>query len=155
MQGDRIGRIFANWLSVYNFEQFFGNYRSSPKTWATFCHCNSYVLSLTKYGLGHIVGDFFTNSSGHPGPMTPINWWLRQNSGLLVDPDIVMSGGNTTPGSNSQLIPMTNLKWGHSADIRVQTHTQLTLAASAFPETHLLVFKNPEKYTGGIRTHDS
>jgi hypothetical protein len=26
-----------------------------------------YVSILTKYGLGHILGDFPTNSSGHPG----------------------------------------------------------------------------------------
>jgi hypothetical protein len=27
----------------------------------------SYVFILTKNGLGYILGDFFTNSSGHPG----------------------------------------------------------------------------------------
>jgi hypothetical protein len=26
------------------------------------------VLIVTKYGLGYILGDFFINSSGHPGP---------------------------------------------------------------------------------------
>jgi hypothetical protein len=26
----------------------------------------SYVLIVTKNGLGYILGDFFTNSSGHP-----------------------------------------------------------------------------------------
>jgi hypothetical protein len=29
------------------------------------CLC-VYVLILTKYGLGYILGDFFTLSSGHP-----------------------------------------------------------------------------------------
>jgi hypothetical protein len=29
-------------------------------------HGKSYVLILTKTGLGYILGDFFTNASGHP-----------------------------------------------------------------------------------------
>jgi hypothetical protein len=29
-------------------------------------HRTYYVLILTKYGLGYILGDFFLNSSGHP-----------------------------------------------------------------------------------------
>jgi hypothetical protein len=31
----------------------------------TFIHGKSYVLIITKNGLGHILGDFVTNSSGH------------------------------------------------------------------------------------------
>jgi hypothetical protein len=31
-----------------------------------FYHGNNYVLILTKTVLGYILGDFFTNSSGHP-----------------------------------------------------------------------------------------
>jgi hypothetical protein len=33
---------------------------------ATFFHGTNTVLILAKYGLGYILGDFFTNSSGHP-----------------------------------------------------------------------------------------
>jgi hypothetical protein len=35
--------------------------------WATYFHATSYVLIMTKIWLGDILGDFFTNSSGHPG----------------------------------------------------------------------------------------
>jgi hypothetical protein len=31
-----------------------------------FFKCKSYILTLTKNGLGYILGDFFPNSSGHP-----------------------------------------------------------------------------------------
>jgi hypothetical protein len=33
----------------------------------TFFRGNSYELFFTKNGLGYILGDFFTNASGHPG----------------------------------------------------------------------------------------
>jgi hypothetical protein len=39
-----------------------------------FPHGKSYGLIWTKTGLGYILGDFFTNSSGHPG-------WRRQDLG--------------------------------------------------------------------------
>jgi hypothetical protein len=35
--------------------------------WATYFHGKSYVFVLAKNGLGYILGDFFTNASGHPG----------------------------------------------------------------------------------------
>jgi hypothetical protein len=35
-------------------------------SWATFLHGQINVLILTKIGLGYTLGDFFTNSSGHP-----------------------------------------------------------------------------------------
>jgi hypothetical protein len=38
-QGDQIGRIFAQWATVY-FGQFFLNYRSSPHMCSTFFLCN-------------------------------------------------------------------------------------------------------------------
>jgi hypothetical protein len=41
MQGGQIGRIIAYWVIVY-FGQFFENYRTSPKIWATFFHGKSY-----------------------------------------------------------------------------------------------------------------
>jgi hypothetical protein len=34
--------------------------------WATFIHGSSYVLILQVNGLGYILGDFLSNSSGHP-----------------------------------------------------------------------------------------
>jgi hypothetical protein len=62
-QGDQVGRIFACCAIVYFFEK----YRNSPKIRATLSHRRSYVLILTKIGLGYVLGDFSTNSSGHPG----------------------------------------------------------------------------------------
>jgi hypothetical protein len=61
-QGDQIGRIFAYWSIVY-FGQRLKHYRSSAKFLATFFP--RYVLILTKKWFGYILGDFFTNSSGH------------------------------------------------------------------------------------------
>jgi hypothetical protein len=49
-QGDQVGRIFA-------FGAFFENYVRST---------NIGELFLTRSGLGYILGDFFTISSGHP-----------------------------------------------------------------------------------------
>jgi hypothetical protein len=34
--------------------------------WDTFVHGKSYVSNLTKKWVGHVWGDFLTNSSGHP-----------------------------------------------------------------------------------------
>jgi hypothetical protein len=65
-QGDQIGRIFAYWTIVF-FDQFIENYTSSANSWAAFFHSTSYVLILSKNWLGCILGDFFTNSSGHTG----------------------------------------------------------------------------------------
>jgi hypothetical protein len=60
-----IGRIFAYWAFFY-FRQLFKIKRFSSNFWATFVHGKSYVLILTKNCLGFILGDFFTNLSGHP-----------------------------------------------------------------------------------------
>jgi hypothetical protein len=38
----------------------------APMIWATFFNGNSSVLIITKNGLDYILGDFFTNASGHP-----------------------------------------------------------------------------------------
>jgi hypothetical protein len=64
-QGDQIGRIFANW-TIVNLGQLFGNNGSSPRSWIAFLQSKSYVAILTKNELGYILGDFLTNSSGHP-----------------------------------------------------------------------------------------
>jgi hypothetical protein len=45
---------------------FLENYRSSQNFGATFFYGKSYVIISTKNRFGFIVGDFFTNSSGHP-----------------------------------------------------------------------------------------
>jgi hypothetical protein len=38
-----------------------------PKLLGYFFYGKSYVLILTKNALGYILGESFTNSSGHPG----------------------------------------------------------------------------------------
>jgi hypothetical protein len=66
-QGDQIGPIFiANW-ATFLFGQLFENYRASPKIWTTFFPRKKLCINFDKSGLGYILGDFFTNSSGHPG----------------------------------------------------------------------------------------
>jgi hypothetical protein len=54
-------------LAVFYFGQSIENFRSSPKSRASLFHDSRYILILTKNGLSLILGDFFTNSSGHPG----------------------------------------------------------------------------------------
>jgi hypothetical protein len=54
-----IGRLF----SFYSFWTITG----VAKTFCPFFHGEMYALILTKNGLGHILGDFFTTSSGHSG----------------------------------------------------------------------------------------
>jgi hypothetical protein len=66
-QGDQIGRIFAHWAIAF-VGQFIENYRSSANSWANFFPSTSCVLILTKNCLCYTLGDFFKNSSGHPGP---------------------------------------------------------------------------------------
>jgi hypothetical protein len=44
---------------------FLANYKSSPIMWATFLSGKRYEFISKKNGLGYILGDFFTNSSGH------------------------------------------------------------------------------------------
>jgi hypothetical protein len=64
-QGDQIGRIFDHWLIIH-FGQLLENHKSSPHFWATFFYGNGYLLIFTIDGLGHVLGDFCSNSSGHP-----------------------------------------------------------------------------------------
>jgi hypothetical protein len=75
-----LGRIFAYWAIVY-FGHYFDNYRSTANYWATFLHSTSYVLILTNTWLGYILGDFFTDSSGHPGG----GWGLLRVFGILTE----------------------------------------------------------------------
>jgi hypothetical protein len=48
------------------FLSLFENDRNIPVSFGYFFHCESYALISAKNGLGYILGDFFTNSSGHP-----------------------------------------------------------------------------------------
>jgi hypothetical protein len=56
-----IGRVTNFWGT------FCENYISCTTSWATFFNGESCVLIIKKIGLGYILGDFFTNASGHPG----------------------------------------------------------------------------------------
>jgi hypothetical protein len=60
-QGDQIGRFFVYWS---NF------------SWAVFLMTKVGIFFgyfvLIKHGLGYTLGDFFTNSSGHPGFESPL-----------------------------------------------------------------------------------
>jgi hypothetical protein len=47
-------------MVIVYFGQFIENYIKRPQFGATFS-------TVYKNGLGHILGDFFANSSGHPG----------------------------------------------------------------------------------------
>jgi hypothetical protein len=67
-QCDRIGRIFAHWAIGY-FVQFSGNCKSSPYIfWGYSFPQLRFDIKFGKNGLGYILGEFFTNSSGHPAP---------------------------------------------------------------------------------------
>jgi hypothetical protein len=65
-QDDQIGQFFAH-LAMVCLLQFIDNYsRISNNVWASVKHGKSEALILTKNGTGYILGDFCTNSSGHP-----------------------------------------------------------------------------------------
>jgi hypothetical protein len=64
-QGDQIGRIFARWAILY-FGQLFETCLICPNFCATIFHGKSNALFSANNQLGHNLGDFFTNSSGHP-----------------------------------------------------------------------------------------
>jgi hypothetical protein len=68
-QGDQIGQNFAYW-AIVSFGQGFRKIRQSTDFWATLPHGEGEVLTVTNNGLGYILGDFFTNSSGHPDATT-------------------------------------------------------------------------------------
>jgi hypothetical protein len=58
----RLGEFSTFWATV-----FFGQIQKLPKFSGYFFHGKRCVLILTKNGFGHVLGDFLTNSSGHPG----------------------------------------------------------------------------------------
>jgi hypothetical protein len=51
---------------------------SDEKILATFLHGTSYVLILSIFELGYVLGDLFSNSSGHPAA-PPIHFYLNDN----------------------------------------------------------------------------
>jgi hypothetical protein len=71
---------WANFL----FGQFFEDYKISPIYWATFFNGKSYAYNLTKNGLGYILGDFFTSSSGHPDRCSNFGKTSQMREALLL-----------------------------------------------------------------------
>jgi hypothetical protein len=51
---------------IYYFGQLIENYKNSPQCGTTFLTARILQYFGQKNGLGYILGDFFTNSSGHP-----------------------------------------------------------------------------------------
>jgi hypothetical protein len=51
--------------------QIFEKYRNIPNLWTSTSSGKSCALILTKNGLGYILGDFFTNSSGRCSHVVP------------------------------------------------------------------------------------
>jgi hypothetical protein len=62
-QCDQIGRIFAYWATVF-FWQILENYISTSNYWAIFS--TGQFVYLFRQKTGWALGDFFTNSYGHP-----------------------------------------------------------------------------------------
>jgi hypothetical protein len=53
-QGDQIGQLFTHFILLTYLGQFLDKYRNSTTFWVPFIHGTSYVLNLTKNGLGYI-----------------------------------------------------------------------------------------------------
>jgi hypothetical protein len=94
-----------------------------------------FVLDLTKNGLGHILGDFFQNSSGHP-VCTPdrftgsaeIYSFLRRNGLLRILPEKLFLSGfgmicvDTWRLNLSYLVPWSDLSEKTSSNEKNQTY---------------------------------
>jgi hypothetical protein len=65
-QGDQIGRFFRPLGDCFLFFGQFLNDPSIANFRTAFFRGKSCVLILTTNGLGNLLGDIFTNSSGHP-----------------------------------------------------------------------------------------
>jgi hypothetical protein len=65
-QGDRTGRTFAHCAIDYLHTTVFKNTEEALLFGLLFSRSESYALIFTEHGLGHVLGNFFTNSSGHP-----------------------------------------------------------------------------------------
>jgi hypothetical protein len=64
-QGDKIGRIFAQWLTLY-FGQFFSKITELATLIGYFFPRLLLCINFAKNCIGQHFGRFFTNSSGHP-----------------------------------------------------------------------------------------
>jgi hypothetical protein len=53
----------------------------AAQVFAYFLTCKINVLIWTKLGLGHILGDYFTSSSGHPEKGTVCTWVNKVDRG--------------------------------------------------------------------------
>jgi hypothetical protein len=62
-QGGQIGQLLL-FFKFWAVSQI--TYRIGKQFWGIFFTEKSVALILAEYGLGYILGDFFTNSSGHP-----------------------------------------------------------------------------------------
>jgi hypothetical protein len=52
---------------LFTFGGFLKLQKQTQKFWVAFFNGNSNALNLSLNGLGYILGDFFTKSSGYPG----------------------------------------------------------------------------------------
>jgi hypothetical protein len=66
-QGDQIGRILSQLFFAYSLQFLKMIKVFSPHFWVPFSTNKFMHLFFYKNGLGYILEDFFTNSSGHPG----------------------------------------------------------------------------------------
>jgi hypothetical protein len=71
---NRVTRLFEfstiGWL--LNHGSFLIITKVAHIIWVTYFHGDGYALVFTKNGLGYILSDSFTNSSGHPGNECPV-----------------------------------------------------------------------------------
>jgi hypothetical protein len=86
VQGDQIGRFVAYWAIFFTFGGLLKLTEVAQVYVLLFPHGSGYVLILAKARLGYILGEFFTNSSGHPV-------WV-QHSCIFVSSENVASATN-------------------------------------------------------------
>jgi hypothetical protein len=66
-QGDQIGRIFAHLGGCFLLLGYLKKIKKLSLIFGKFFFLGKrYELSWTKYGLGYVLGEFFTSSSGSP-----------------------------------------------------------------------------------------
>jgi hypothetical protein len=97
-QGDQVGRIFA-YCAIAFSGKFFWKLKRRSKfvpsmlfSWTKLCGIN-----FVKLELGHILGDYFTNSPGHPG--TGRKTWSKSRN-VLSSP--VIRGSQASDCRNRQ-----------------------------------------------------
>jgi hypothetical protein len=78
----RLGDVSHTWR-VFTLGSFLKIiYLSSTNLWVTFFHGKKLCINFDKNGLGYILGDFFTSSSGHPA----------RNAGRQERPNFLLNG---------------------------------------------------------------